>query len=93
MALALAEFAGEVLERGPGRPRSVLLVGGDTAYACLRRLGIGAVALAGEVEPYVPWGRVVGGRWAGTAVISKAGGFGDPGTLQRIRCRLLSPAA
>ena len=92
VSLALAEFAGEVLERGPGRPRSLLLVGGDTACACLRRLGIGAVALAGEAEPYVPWGRAVGGPWAGTAVISKAGGFGDPGTLQRIRSRLLSPA-
>ena len=93
VSLALAEFAGEVLERSTGRPRSLLLVGGDTAYACLRRLGIGAVALAGEAEPYVPWGRAVGGRWAGSAVISKAGGFGDPGTLQRIRSRLLSPAA
>ena len=93
VSLSLAEFAGEVLERSTGRPRSLLLVGGDTAYACLRRLGIGAVALAGEAEPYVPWGRAVGGRWAGSAVISKAGGFGDPGTLQRIRSRLLSPAA
>ena len=90
-AQALAEFAGEVLERSTGRPGSLLLVGGDTAYACLRRLRIGAVALAGEAEPYVPWGRAVGGRWAGSAVISKAGGFGDPGTLRRIRFRLLSP--
>ena len=93
VSLALAEFTREVLARSTGRPRSLLLVGGDTAYACLRRLGIGAVALAGEAEPYVPWGRVVAGPWAGTAVISKAGGFGDPGTLQRIRSRLLSPAA
>ena len=92
VSLALAEFAGEVLERSAGRPGSLLLVGGDTACACLRRLGIGAVALAGEAEPYVPWGRAVGGPWAGSAVISKAGGFGDAGTLQRIRCRLLSPA-
>ena len=92
VSLALAEFAREVLERSTGRPRSLLLVGGDTAYACVRRLGIGAVALAGEAEPYVPWGRAVGGRWAGTAVISKAGGFGDPGTLQRILSRLLSAA-
>ena len=92
VSLALAEFAGAVLERSAGRPGSVLLVGGDTAYACLRRLGIGAVALAGEAEPYVPWARAVGGPWAGTAVISKAGGFGDPGTLQRIRSRLLRPA-
>ena len=92
VSLALAEFAREVLERSTARPRSLLLVGGDTAYACLRRLGIGAVALAGEAEPYVPWGRALGGPWAGSAVISKAGGFGDPGTLQRIRCRLLRPA-
>lgn len=92
VSLALAEFAQAVLEGSAGRPRSLLLVGGDTACACLRRLGIGAVALAGEAEPYVPWGRAVGGPWAGTAVISKAGGFGDPGTLQRIRSRLLSPA-
>ena len=90
VSLALADFAGDVLAASARRPRSLLLVGGDTACACLRRLGIGAVALAGEAEPYVPWGRVAGGPWAGTAVISKAGGFGDPGTLQRIRARLLS---
>ena len=90
VSLALADFAGEVLAASAGRPRSLLLVGGDTACACLRRLGIGAVALAGEAEPYVPWGRVAGGPWAGTAVISKAGGFGDRGTLRRIRSRLLS---
>ena len=92
VSLALAEFAREVLERSTGRPPSLLLVGGDTAYACLRCLGIGAVALAGEAEPYVPWGRALGGPWAGTAVITKAGGFGDPGTLQRIRSRLLGAA-
>lgn len=71
------------------RPRALLLVGGDTAYACMRRLGIGAVALAGEAEPYVPWGRVADGPWAGTVVVTKAGGFGDPRTLRRICARLL----
>jgi len=92
VSLALADLAGDILAVSAGRPRSLLLVGGDTAYACLHRLGIGAVALTGEVEPYVPWGRAVAGPWAGTAVVSKAGGFGDAGTLQRIRSRLLSPA-
>ena len=90
VSVALADLAGDVLAASAVQPRSLMLVGGDTAYACLRRLGIGAVALAGEAEPYVPWGRVVAGPWEGTAVISKAGGFGDRATLERIHARLLS---
>lgn len=86
---ALAGLAGDALQASAARPRALLLVGGDTAYACLRRLGVGAVALAGEAEPYVPWGRVAGGPWAGTVVVTKAGGFGDPHTLRRICARLL----
>jgi uncharacterized protein YgbK (DUF1537 family) len=91
-ATALADLAGDALEATAARPRTLLLVGGDTAYACLRRLGIGGVALGGEVEPYVPWGRVIEGPWAGTVVITKAGGFGDPHTLRRICRRLLTAA-
>ena len=93
VSAALADFAGDALQASAARPRALLLVGGDTSYACLRRLGIGAVALAGEAEPYVPWGRVAGGPWAGTVVVTKAGGFGDSGTLRRICARLLSPSA
>ena len=92
VSVALADLAGDVLAASAVQPRSLMLVGGDTAYACLRRLGIGTVALAGEAEPYVPWGRVVAGPWEGTAVISKAGGFGDRATLERIHARLLSAA-
>ena len=92
VSAALAEFAGDALQAGATRPRALVLVGGDTAYACLRRLGIGAVALAGEATPYVPWGRAEGGPWAGTVVVTKAGGFGDPDTLRRICGRLLSGA-
>ena len=89
VSAALAGLAGDALQASAARPRALLLVGGDTACACLRRLGIGAVALAGEAEPYVPWGRVAGGPWAGTVVVTKAGGFGDSGTLRRICARLL----
>lgn len=89
VSAALAEFAGDLLRAGARRPRALVLVGGDTAYACLRRFGIGAVALAGEAAPYVPWGRVAGGPWAGTVVVTKAGGFGDRDTLRRICGRLL----
>lgn len=93
VSAALAGLAGDAAEASAARPRALLLVGGDTAYACLRRLGIGAVALAGEAEPYVPWGRVAGGPWAGTVVVTKAGGFGDRHTLRRICARLLQPDA
>ena len=89
VSAALADLAGDALQASAARPQALLLVGGDTACACLRRLGVGAVALAGEAEPYVPWGRVAGGPWAGTVVVTKAGGFGDSGTLRRICARLL----
>ena len=85
---ALAALAADVLEAPAARPLALLLVGGDTAYACLRRVGIARLALAGEAEPYVPRARVIGGPWHGTTVITKAGGFGGPHTLSHICARL-----
>ena len=84
VAAALADLAARALASAAVRPRALLLVGGDTAYACLRRLHIGRLVLHGEAEPYVPWGRVLGGPWAGLVVVTKAGGFGDRHTLRRI---------
>jgi hypothetical protein len=48
------------------------------------RLAAEGIALAGEVEPGLAVGRLIGGPFAGLAVITKAGGFGDPETLARI---------
>lgn len=83
VAAALAALVGSVLAAAT-RPRALLMVGGDTAYACLSRLGVRRLALAGEAEPYIPWARISSGPWEGLEVIAKAGGFGDPQTLQRI---------
>ena len=88
VAEALAGVAASALEAAAERPLALLLVGGDTAYACLQRLAIDRLTLAGEAEPYVPWARVRGGPWHGMAVITKAGGFGDPLTLNRICAQL-----
>ena len=88
VAAALAAVAASALEAAAERPLALLLVGGDTAYACLQRLAIDRLTLAGEAEPYVPWARVRGGPWHGMAVITKAGGFGDPHTLNRICAQL-----
>ena len=88
VAEALAGVAASALEAAAERPLALLLVGGDTAYACLQRLAIDRLTLAGEAELYVPWARVRGGPWHGMAVITKAGGFGDPHTLNRICAQL-----
>ena len=84
VAADLADLAARALASAGVLPRALLLVGGDTAYACLRRLAIRRLELCGEVEPYVPWGRVLGGPWAGMVLVTKAGGFGDPHTLRRV---------
>lgn len=84
VATDLADLAACALASAAVRPRALLLVGGDTAYACLRRLHIRRLVLCGEAEPCVPWGRVLGGPWGGLVVVTKAGGFGDRHTLRRI---------
>ena len=84
VAMDLADLAARALAAAAVRPRALLLVGGDTAYACLRRLHIRRLVLRGEAEPCVPWGRVPGGPWGGLAVVTKAGGFGDRHTLRRV---------
>ncbi len=84
VAMELADLAARALAAAAVRPRALLLVGGDTAYACLRRLHIRRLALRGEAEPCVPWGRVLGGPWGGLVVVTKAGGFGDRHTLRRM---------
>jgi uncharacterized protein YgbK (DUF1537 family) len=88
VAAALSALFASALEAAAERPAALLLVGGDTAYACLQRLAIARLTLAGEAEPYVPRARVSGGPWQGMTVITKAGGFGDPHTLSRICARL-----
>lgn len=63
--------------------RALYLSGGDAADACLAAMGAQAVVLGGEVEPGVPWGAVVGGQADGLPLVTKAGSFGDAGTLAR----------
>jgi uncharacterized protein YgbK (DUF1537 family) len=57
----------------------LVLTGGDTAVKVAEALGAGGIFLHGEVEPGVPFGTLVGPREY--PVVTKAGGFGGPGTL------------
>ncbi|MBI3457512.1 MAG: four-carbon acid sugar kinase family protein [Candidatus Rokubacteria bacterium] len=82
MAVRLAEATRQRLERDA--PRTLLLTGGETAYSVCRALGVTGIALAGQVEPGLAIGALLGGPFAGLGVITKAGGFGDPDTLVRV---------
>jgi D-threonate/D-erythronate kinase len=58
---------------------ALVLTGGETAVGVARRLGAIGIRLEGELEPGIPVGRLIGPRPYG--VITKAGAFGEAGTL------------
>jgi uncharacterized protein YgbK (DUF1537 family) len=59
----------------------LLLSGGDTALLVCRLLGAEGIRLVAEIEPGIPFGRLIGGVGDGVAVVTKSGGFGRPETL------------
>ncbi len=64
----------------------LIATGGDIARAVLGSLGAGGLHLLGEVEPGVPIGLADARR--PLPVVTKAGAFGTPQTLQRCRAAL-----
>lgn len=66
--------------------RGLVATGGDTARALLHALGTIGIRLLGAVEPGVPLGITLG--VAELPIVTKAGGFGDPQTLERARTTL-----
>lgn len=80
---ALARIAGAARDRVDG----VVVTGGDTARHVLLALGVERLALAGEIEPGVPFG-LAQGRGQARAFVTKAGGFGDAATLAHCVDRL-----
>jgi uncharacterized protein YgbK (DUF1537 family) len=63
------------------RPRAVVMVGGASARAICRALGVRAIAMLGETRVGLPFGRLRGGVWDGVDVVTKPGGFGAPDLL------------
>ncbi|BDG60186.1 hypothetical protein caldi_12760 [Caldinitratiruptor microaerophilus] len=82
---ALGRAAAAFVQAGP--PGLLVVVGGETARAVLGALGATGVRLVGEALPGLPLGRLAGGPWEGLPVVTKAGGFGDPGTLAALARR------
>src|SRR5215212_10580436 len=82
---ALAEVVGAL--SGEGLFDALVLTGGDTAVGVARRLGAVGVRLEGEVEPGIPVGTLIGP--SPYRVVTKAGAFGEPGTLvENVETRL-----
>jgi len=67
----------------PPAPAGIFATGGETAARFLRRAGARGITSLRELLPGVPAGLLIGGRYNGAVMITKAGSFGSPDTLLR----------
>jgi uncharacterized protein YgbK (DUF1537 family) len=67
---------------------ALMATGGDTAAALLPACGIHGIRLVDELEPGASLGLTLGAL--ALPIVTKSGGFGDPGSLRRIVERLRS---
>ncbi len=84
-----AEFAGflERLFRGLRRDQrlgGIFVSGGNTAETVCDGLRATATQVIGEVGPGIARSVLLDGRWPGLPLITKAGGFGEPGEVREI---------
>jgi uncharacterized protein YgbK (DUF1537 family) len=91
IAEALGGIAAYALAGSGVAPHDVALIltGGDTAMAVLAPLGIQGIEIGGELLEGIMAGRVKGGRFGDTQVVTKAGAFGQDDALLRV-VRLLT---
>lgn len=88
--LKIAKVIGEVAlsvlkESGVGiRDTALVLTGGDTAFSVLRLLKIEGIEIDGEILEGIVIGRLIGGKWNGLKVVTKAGAFGKEDALENI---------
>ncbi len=75
------------------RPRLAIATGGETLSALAAALGASELAVAGERRTGVPSCAWMDGRWAGTALFSKSGGFGAPDLLASLVLDAGAPVA
>jgi uncharacterized protein YgbK (DUF1537 family) len=66
------------------RPDAIFVIGGDTVFAVVRELGFPALTPLAEVVPGVP----ISATDKGLYLITKAGAFGDPDVVARVRAKL-----
>ena len=78
---SLARVVAEIL--GKTQISGLFVTGGEVAVKIVRALGGGGVSLMEEVAPGIPLVRLMGGRFEGLSVVTKAGGFGAEDTMKR----------
>jgi uncharacterized protein YgbK (DUF1537 family) len=66
------------------RDTALVLTGGDTAFGVLNLLKIEGIEIGGEILKGIVIGRLIGGKWDGLTVVTKAGAFGKEDALERI---------
>jgi D-threonate/D-erythronate kinase len=76
----IAAVAAEARERGVG---AFVATGGETAALLLSAMGAAGVEIDRELLPGIPLCRIADGPWAGTPLVTKAGGFGETDALAR----------
>jgi uncharacterized protein YgbK (DUF1537 family) len=81
----LCSALARLLKPYAARCGGLFLTGGETARAVLQALGVGALRLAGEIEPGVPLAMAEGGVFQDRPVVTKAGAFGTPDSMRRCR--------
>jgi D-threonate/D-erythronate kinase len=89
VAAALAKVAKEYVEPRQATFGGLILTGGETARAVLLALDVTEFTVLGEIEPGVVHSLVP--ALGELPLVTKAGAFGDPATLDRARRRLRRP--
>ena len=77
----LSAALGELIAPYLDQVGALVVTGGETARAVLKKAGITSLLLLKEVEPGVPLAMSAGAR--AMPVITKSGSFGDSATLSR----------
>jgi 4-hydroxythreonine-4-phosphate dehydrogenase len=83
---AIADALGRLLAPAARHADGLMATGGETAAALLAHCGIDGLRLIDETEPGVSLGVTLGAF--GVPIVTKAGAFGDGGTLLRALHRL-----
>ena len=81
-ALVVAEALARATAAGIGHCDALVLTGGETATSVLKALGVGSFTVLGEIEPGVVMSLLPEPL---PLLVTKAGAFGDAGTLARTK--------
>jgi len=63
---------------------ALILTGGETAQNVTNALGNDGIAIEGELLGGIVKGHLVGGKWSGLSIVTKAGAFGKEDALEKI---------